>query len=225
MRVQIAQLSGVTDIHLLYAIFGLTATTMLFGWLMESMNGRRLATYYTEHGMTAKVEPGGVEGLLALPVGNSASRVQDGYQPNGDAREIALPVDWTPFVMGFIPHAFAWTVVLCFFFQTVSNGDPPGFVWVRVQGCVDPGCGGHTHFTAHSRANLSPSSQSSAPQVIIIILFVLDLLFAVNQFLQFSCVRGWRGFARAEFNFILLSLTSKQLLAWIEFGGTKSLSS
>ena len=34
-------------------------------------------------------------------------------------------------------------------------------------------------------------------------------------------VRGWRGFARAELWYIVLSLTSKQLLAWITYGGTK----
>lgn len=33
-------------------------------------------------------------------------------------------------------------------------------------------------------------------------------------------VRRWAGFARAEFFYIILSLTSKQLLAWITFGGT-----
>jgi len=34
-------------------------------------------------------------------------------------------------------------------------------------------------------------------------------------------VRYWRGFARAELWYIILSLTSKQLLAWITYGGTK----
>ena len=58
---------------------------------------------------------------------------------------------------------------------------------------------------------------------IIFILFFLDLLFAVVQFLQFKQARFFRGFARAEFAYIILSLTSKQLLAWIEFGGTQSL--
>jgi Heliorhodopsin len=45
MRVQIAALSGWTSIHLLFAIFGLTAVTMLFGWLMETVNGDRVDTY------------------------------------------------------------------------------------------------------------------------------------------------------------------------------------
>jgi hypothetical protein len=31
-------------------------------------------------------------------------------------------------------------------------------------------------------------------------------------------VRGWRGFAQAEWWYIVLSLTSKQLLAWITYG-------
>ena len=45
MRVMIAQLSGVTDLHLLAAIFGLTATTMFFGHLMEEGEGRKLPTF------------------------------------------------------------------------------------------------------------------------------------------------------------------------------------
>lgn len=35
MRVMVAQLCGVTDLHLLFALFGLTATTMLFGLVQE----------------------------------------------------------------------------------------------------------------------------------------------------------------------------------------------
>lgn len=35
MRVEIALLSGVLELHLLIAIFGLTTTTMLFGLLQE----------------------------------------------------------------------------------------------------------------------------------------------------------------------------------------------
>lgn len=43
MRVMIAQLSGVTDIHLLFAIFCLAATTMLLGWAHESFNAEARA--------------------------------------------------------------------------------------------------------------------------------------------------------------------------------------
>jgi hypothetical protein len=100
----------------------------------------------------------------------------------------AQPIDWSPFLMGFVPHAFAWALVACHFFQTVVNGDPPGFVWA-----------------------------------IIFIIFFLDLAFAIVQMLQFANVKFMRGFARAEFAYIILSLTSKQLLAWIEFVGAQSL--
>ena len=58
---------------------------------------------------------------------------------------------------------------------------------------------------------------------IIFILFSLDACFALVQFLQFKRVKCLRGFARAEFAYIILSLTAKQLLAWIEFGGAQSL--
>jgi hypothetical protein len=54
MRVQIGMLSGITDVHLLFAIFMLTATTMLFGWLMETSNGCRLSTY-SDDGTALKV--------------------------------------------------------------------------------------------------------------------------------------------------------------------------
>jgi Heliorhodopsin len=49
MRVQIAALSGWVSVHLLFAIFGLTAVTMLFGWLMETVNGERVETYTSNH--------------------------------------------------------------------------------------------------------------------------------------------------------------------------------
>jgi hypothetical protein len=55
---------------------------------------------------------------------------------------------------------------------------------------------------------------------IIVIVFLIDLTFAINQWLQFKQARAWRGFAKAEFFYIILSLSSKQLLAWINYGGT-----
>eukprot|EP00798_Chlamydomonas_sp_ICE-L_P020782 gene20782-27606_t len=98
-------------------------------------------------------------------------------------------IDWTPFYLGFIPHLFVWSVLACYFFQGVSRGDPPGFVWV-----------------------------------IIFILFFIDLTFAVNQYLQFLQVPGWRGFAKGEFWYIILSVSAKQLLAWINYGGSRRFS-
>jgi len=43
MRVMIAQLSGVTDIHLLFSIFLMAATTMLLGSVHESINAKNRA--------------------------------------------------------------------------------------------------------------------------------------------------------------------------------------
>jgi hypothetical protein len=37
--------------------------------------------------------------------------------------------------------------------------------------------------------------------------------------------KGWRGFGRAEMWYIILSLTSKQLLAWINYFGTRQFDS
>lgn len=45
MHVLIAQLSGVTDVYLLFCIFGLTAITMAFGWMMELLNAFALPTW------------------------------------------------------------------------------------------------------------------------------------------------------------------------------------
>jgi hypothetical protein len=33
---------------------------------------------------------------------------------------------------GFIPHAFNWLVIICYFFVGVSRGSPPGFVWAII---------------------------------------------------------------------------------------------
>jgi hypothetical protein len=90
--------------------------------------------------------------------------------------------------IGFVPHIGAWSIILCYFFQGVSNGDPPGFVWA-----------------------------------IICILFFLDLTLALVQFAQFKRVKFVTGFGKAELSYIVLSLTAKQLLAWIEFGSSQSL--
>lgn len=43
MRVMIAQLSGITDIHLLFTIYALCALTMLLGGIHESMNAKARA--------------------------------------------------------------------------------------------------------------------------------------------------------------------------------------
>ena len=58
---------------------------------------------------------------------------------------------------------------------------------------------------------------------IIFILFTLDASFALVQYLQFKQVKFLRGLYKAEFAYIVLSLTAKQLLAWIQYGGSQSL--
>ena len=140
MRVMIAILSGISDVHTLVLIFGLTATTMLFGLAFELENSNR---------------------------------------PLGQVR-------WTNFWLGFIPHMFSWAIIFSYFFVGVSrSGNPPGFVWS-----------------------------------IIIILFVLDLSFAVVLLLQWRGRGCWYKYVNGEIGFILLSLTSKQLLAWLNFFGS-----
>mmetsp|Transcript_20679 Transcript_20679/g.26824 ORF Transcript_20679/g.26824 Transcript_20679/m.26824 type:complete len:212 (+) Transcript_20679:94-729(+) len=72
MRVMIGMLSGVTSIHLLFAIFGLTMTTMIFGALFEAENGPK--------------------------------------------RISGEPISMKALWLGFIPHAFSWAIILCYFF-------------------------------------------------------------------------------------------------------------
>lgn len=127
-----------------------TPTHQVFGWLMEKTNGRMIPTFRLAEEPT---EP---------PVREERSEYIADYK----ADEKGGPVDWTPFVMGFIPHLFCWAVIACYFFTGVSRGDPPGFVWA-----------------------------------VIFIVFFLDLLFAINQWLQFLQVGGcgsmerWHGMA------------------------------
>jgi hypothetical protein len=49
MRVMIAQLSGVTDVHILFGIFCLAATTMILGACHESVNAKARADGYRQN--------------------------------------------------------------------------------------------------------------------------------------------------------------------------------
>lgn len=110
----------------LFTIFALMATTMLFGWQMESVNGDSIPTFeYTD-------DP------RACPVPSSKVAAADGGLPLAGSFSAPLPllatagprrVDWTPFVFGCWPFLAATLVTACYFFQAVSNGSPPDFVW------------------------------------------------------------------------------------------------
>lgn len=88
---------------------------------MELLNGDRLATFEYTPGSDPKVAPA----RRAAP-GDTLPFATDAKLtlPNG-----AAPVDWTPFLFGFVPFAAAMAVAFCFFTQAVVAGDPPGFVW------------------------------------------------------------------------------------------------
>lgn len=138
MRVMIAQLSGVTDLHSLFMIFILTATTMVLGSCHESINAVARA---------------------------------DGYRQN-----------WYPFITAWIPHLASWSVIFCYFFVAVSRSNPPGFVWA-----------------------------------IVFVLFFLDGTFALLFYMQWGKIWIFRDYVKGEIGFILLSFTSKTLLAWINY--------
>jgi len=95
-------------------------------------------------------------------------------------------VRWYIFGLGWIPHFFAWTVVIGFFFYGVTQGNPgpPAFVYA-----------------------------------IIFIIFFLDLSFALVLWLQWRGKGLFRSYVTGEIAFIILSFTSKNLLAWINFFG------
>eukprot|EP00978_Attheya_sp_CCMP212_P045671 scaffold355660_cov55-Attheya_sp.AAC.2 len=60
---------------------------------------------------------------------------------------------------------------------------------------------------------------------IICILFILDLSFPINQYLQQAGIGPWGKYIYGEVAFCVLFLVSKQLLAWLNFGSTVALNS
>lgn len=145
MRILVGVLSGVSDLHMQFLQFGLTATTMLFGLVFELENQK-----------------------------NRLSNDKNNR-----------PVKWYLYWLGFLPHFFSWTVIVGYFFYAVSSGEsPPDFVYA-----------------------------------IIFIIFFLDLTFAVVLGLQWSGKCGFQEYVNGEIAFIVLSFTSKNALAWINFFG------
>jgi hypothetical protein len=69
-------------------------------------------------------------------------------------------------------------------------------------------------------------SAGDAPPFVWIVMFGLfqtDALFAVNMYLQQSEWWRWKRYVFGEYVFIFLSLVAKSMLAWTNFGGTRSL--
>lgn len=133
MSVMIAQLSGVTDIHLLFTIAVLMGTTMLFGWQMEVLNGTRLPTYeYTENPKVAPLKLPPADGPLPFITSSPTNELIYGASAGAHSQWPCASwqrVDWGPFWMGCVPFLAVVLVTACYFFQAVTNGDPPGFVW------------------------------------------------------------------------------------------------
>lgn len=72
---------------------------------------------------------------------------------------------------------------------------------------------------------LAPGSASSVSPLgfvcgILISLFVLFNVFALNQWLQYRARGRWAEYLFGERIYILLSLTAKSALAWLVFAGT-----
>lgn len=143
MRVLVGILSGVTDLHMQFLQFGLTAVTMLFGMAFEIENKKNRLTEHNK-------------------------------------------VRWYLYWFGFIPHVFSWTVVIGYFLYALRNSDPPSFVYA-----------------------------------VIFLIFFLDLSFAIILGLQWRGKCCFRPYVNGEIAFIILSFTSKNLLAWINFYGAQ----
>lgn len=58
---------------------------------------------------------------------------------------------------------------------------------------------------------------------ILIVISLLDSSFALNMYLQQKEIGRWRSYVFGEVAFVVLSLTSKHLLAWLNFGGSQNL--
>lgn len=109
------------------------------------------------------------------------------------------------------------------------------FGWLQ-EHYEQPGRGGWLPFTFGCLAGavpwvaiavyvVSPGSLSSATPPgfvygILISLFVLFNVFALNQWLQYRARGRWSRYLFGERIYILLSLTAKSALAWQVFGGT-----
>ena len=138
MIVLIAQLTGISDVAALIAIFGVNASMILFGWLQEK------------------------------------------YHQPGDG-------GWLPFVFGCLAGIVPWLCVVLYILGpgADSGEEPPAFVYA-----------------------------------IIVSLFLLFNVFAVNQWLQYRRVGRWADYLVGERAYITLSLVAKSALAWQVFGGT-----
>jgi hypothetical protein len=143
MRAQVAMIAGVTDVHLLFCIFSLSACCINFGGVHEPLNARALAA-----------------GTKQYMVG---------------------------LYLAFLPHMCSWAIIFCYFVTGIVRGDPPGYVGT-----------------------------------ILVSLFILDGLFAVNFILQWFKIGYSKDYIFGEFIFIMLSFTAKTFLAWITYGAAAS---
>lgn len=144
VKVIIAAQVGVTDIHLLTAIFMLTNVCILCGASHESNNAK--------------------------------------------ARSEKRPLNWTPFITGAIAQTTAWSFILSYF--TAFNN--------RVE------------------------NNGSHIWLIIVVFFVLDNSFALLFFLQWKRIGPFEDYLDGEKAFLILSATSKSLLAWISVANSRS---
>lgn len=67
---------------------------------------------------------------------------------------------------------------------------------------------------------VSKSDPPAFVWAIVIIIFILDLTFAINLGVQWRGLGKYKNYVYGEYVFIILSFTSKQLLCWLNFGGS-----
>jgi len=125
--------------------------------------------------------------LCFLIFGLTMTTMMCGYLAEPSASPTSKP-HMRAFWAGFVPWFYQWLVIACYFFYSLTKGDPPKWVYS-----------------------------------IWFIILCLDLSFAINMFFQLKEWSWWSDYIHAELGYCLLSLTAKQLLAWINYGGTASL--
>jgi hypothetical protein len=89
-------------------------------------------------------------------------------------------------------------------------------------GCV-AGAAPWVAIVTYLAVNVQREGAESPPgfvYVIIVTIFVLFNIFAVNQFLQYRQIGKWKDYIFGEVVYIVLSLTAKSVLAWQIFANT-----
>lgn len=203
MNVMISWLNGTTDVFVLLVVFLLTLFCMCFGLLAEYFSPVSEFIPYTQlplHDLSskrAKSSKGDKKGSKERQIGKEEEDNERSVSPGvsflGIDRIRNKTLGYLCFALGTFPFVVIWTLYLFtpFFYNIISANHKGG------------------------ASQMIPSWIYA----IIFILFFLECLFAVNQWLGLAQVGPWRYYITVEYGYIFLSVVAKQMLAWMIFGG------